>query len=300
MAKRKKALPTTSLISPEFDHLPAQELNLTSAGGMVEIETEDEMEAALAKIAAASNVFDISAEDFFGRRASEPQEVHVMGAGGQFLRSLGAIGSHEDIQALMLRHNMLRPGSVEPEILARLNSNKPAPAPKEPEYPAPPAQALYSLQNGRAEHVADIPVAQFAEETEYYEEVAAGRGRKKAATAVKERKVPDFSSIKLSWLNSGPKDPEIAVEFVSEIGEFSTYYHHVIESEAIVYLCYDKRCRAGRFMPKLHGGLVKMFIGEQEYTGSLWPAAKMEVGVIEILPFIKSIIVEEPEDQNNY
>jgi len=111
----------------------------------------------------------------------------------------------------------------------------------------------------------------------------------------REKRVPDFKSIKMEWLKDKPAEPTICVKFSSEYGDFETYYHAVIVSEPVLYLIFDKRCKFGRFMPKMGGGLVDIVVGDEleGYSGTLWAEASFELGVLEITPFIVARDAEE-------
>ena len=113
--------------------------------------------------------------------------------------------------------------------------------------------------------------------------------RKEVSSAkVKEKRTTDFKSIKLDWLKDKPGEPILRAKFTSEHGDFETYYHAMIPSEAVVYLIFDTRCKFGRFMPKMDGILMHLSIGNSTFncSGVLWSAAKFDLGVLEITPFI--------------
>jgi len=126
--------------------------------------------------------------------------------------------------------------------------------------------------------------------------------RSAAKTTIREKRVPDFKSIKLDWLQDKPVEPQIQVQFSSDIGDFETYYHRIFESEAILYFAFDKRCKFGRFTPKMGGGAVTVTVNDTPYHGVLWAAAKFEIGVLEITPFVLTRIMDETEqeEQTNY
>jgi len=121
----------------------------------------------------------------------------------------------------------------------------------------------------------------------------------KQKTTVKEKRIYDFKPIKLEWLQEKPSEPELLAQFSSDLGDFEVYYHRLITSEAILYLVFDKRCKSGRFVPKMGGSVVSLTIDNMLYRGVLWAAARFEIGVLEITPFILALETEEDE-QTNY
>ena len=118
--------------------------------------------------------------------------------------------------------------------------------------------------------------------------------------AVREKRVPDFKPIQMEWLQAKPIEPNILVQFSSELGDFETYYHRIFESEAVLYLAFDRRCKFGRFVPKMGGSVVTITVGEDQFTGVLWTAGKFEVGVLELTPFVIVNTEDVEEEQTNY
>ena len=84
-----------------------------------------------------------------------------------------------------------------------------------------------------------------------------------------------------------------------EYGEFDLYYHAVFESDAVLYLVFDMRSKIGRFTPKMTE-LITLKVNDREFQGTLWSAAKFEMGVLEIMPFVISPETEEEDEQTNY
>jgi len=118
--------------------------------------------------------------------------------------------------------------------------------------------------------------------------------------SVKEKRVPDFKPIQMEWLQAKPVEPHILVQFSSDLGDFETYYHRIFESEAILYLAFDRRCKFGRFVPKMGAGAVTITIGSDQFTGVLWTAGKFEVGVLELTPFVITGAENVEDEQTNY
>jgi hypothetical protein len=121
-----------------------------------------------------------------------------------------------------------------------------------------------------------------------------------APKAPREKKVSDFRAIGLDWLPGTPADPQILAQFSSDQGDFETYYHYAFDSDAALYLLFDRRCKFGRFLPKMGNTLFTLKIEGQTYQGALWREAIFELGVLEITPFLKalepSVPQEEPEE----
>jgi hypothetical protein len=106
--------------------------------------------------------------------------------------------------------------------------------------------------------------------------------------------IVDFSILGLDFISSEPQEPNIRVTFEFAHGEYESFYHAVIQADAVVYLVFDTRWRYGRFTPKSKD-LTTICIDGSEMKGVFWTAASFRLGVMELTPFIISI--EEPETQ---
>jgi len=228
------------------------------------------------------------------------------------------IGSNDDIVRFMFENNMIKDTPAAAAAWARLNSSqgknnfdtfswdtgndKPTAAAFNPDKYVRDQfdDVLDAAENDEIEKIVPVTYDQPAPKPK-------PKAKAKSAANVNvpqpvhldiPRPAADFKSIKLDWLGEKPVDPQIVAQFTSEIGDFETYYHKVVYSEAVIYLVFDKRCKFGRFVPKMGGNLVTIIVEGHTYDGVLWAAAKFELGVMEITPFIISQNTEP--DQSNY
>jgi hypothetical protein len=190
----------------------------------------------------------------------------------------GEISSQEDILAAMYEAGHIKKDAVSEATIQRLKN---AGADTQESQEPPPVDEF--------EAKLDAVLASTA---------GAAKSRKSRAKA-QPVAVPtaDFRAIQLDWLKPVAAEPLILARFSSDYGDFETYYHQVAVCDVAVYLVFDRRCKTGRFVPK-SGGLIALTVGDKEYQGSLWPAAKFELGVLEITPFI--LAFEDPDADPNY
>ena len=207
------------------------------------------------------------------------QKLHLTVTRGGVTKDLGEISSHEDIATAMKAGGLIKNVPVvkppdtmgERSIPIRSNGVK-FNAPKKQQEPDNLEQELEEVLSGN-----------------YTPSVPTSPPPPKATGVAKtrEKKVPDFRAIKMEWLPETPTDPKLLAQFSSEHGDFETYYHYLFDSSAIVYLAFDKRCKFGRFIPKMGDVLFTLSISGQTFQGALWGDAKFDVGILEITPFIK-------------
>jgi hypothetical protein len=258
----------------------------------IEFDSDFNLEDALNKVAQQNNIWDVKEADhsdwYADRHKIGSAKVQVLGKDGLIGKVLGTIDSDDDIIKIMLQNNLIKAGAVSNELKKQYGLDKPQPVKAPTVLPtetiAAEAPTIKDEDELASSFIHQEPTE---EQVEYVKKVATNSTQNvKVKQIVKEKKVADFSSIKMNWLKEKPVEPEIKAEFSSDIGTWETYYHNVFVSEAIIYLCFDKRCRFGRFVPKLGNGMVTMQIEDKQYKGALFASAAVDIGVLSITPFI--------------
>ena len=219
--------------------------------------------------------FDIRPDTWYANRlkGSRPTPTMIGVPVGDGQLAMGEIGSTTDIAEFMLRAGLLKDDKITRAMRAK--NGAPVAAPPPPKVILPAA----NVEEPESEPATDTPAIRTTT----------------TKAAPREKRPVDYRAIKLDWLKDKPTDPGVLVQFSSDYGDFETYYHIVYPSEAMLYLVFDRRCKFGRFMPKMGQGLVTLSINKEKYVGTLWAAAKFEVGVLEITPFIIAPNAEEEE-----
>ncbi len=103
---------------------------------------------------------------------------------------------------------------------------------------------------------------------------------------VKERRVAVFKPIRLDWFGVKALVPSVSVLFSFSVGDLGTFSPRFFHSPSVLYLVFDRRCKVGRFIPRLGSGEISLTVDGQSYSGFFWAEAKFELGVPELTPIL--------------